>query len=220
MTRAPRVSATIRSGWWRLRILLRRVPLRTRLGLVVAAIAIAGLAWQHGTHTAPHPTDAPGTPHASSAPPAPAPGGDTTSAPNSPIPQEDPALLTPDASVDGARNTVQRFAANFASPAGGFDGWYARISPDLSAQLQAQYRLTDIRNVNSAAVQSVTGPTDHQPGTMAFVVDYSDNTRVQIRVDMGVEGWKVINVVPVDAAPGDPAPAPTDPAAPPAGNGQ
>jgi hypothetical protein len=220
MTRAPQVSSAIRSGWRRLRVLLRRVPLRTKVGLVVAAIAIAGLAWQHGTHTASHPTDTSGTPHASSAPPAPVPDGGANPTPSSPIPQDDPAQLTPDSSVEGARATVQRFATNFASPAGGFDGWYARIAPDLSAQLQAQYRLTDIRNVNAATVQSVTGPTDHQPGTMAFVVDYSDNTRVQVRVDMGVEGWKVINVVPVDATTEDPAPAPADTAAPPAGNGQ
>ena len=189
----------------RLRIGWRRVPLRIRVGVLVGVIAVAGLMFQHHTHTeqlggraaTPQVTSSATTPanpaQVGAAPPDD--GGADTS-----VGQTAPPTVVPDASVDAARATAQRFATNFASPNGNFDDWLARISPDLSAQLQEQYRLTDIRNVTQATVAAVSGPVSQLPGTMAFQVTYSDGSRIEIRVEMGVEGWKVINVLPLNSA--------------------
>ena len=62
----------------------------------------------------------------------------------------------------------------------------------MSAQLAEQYRLTDIRNVTQADVTSVDGPVRQEPGTLTFDVDYSDGSRIEIRLETGTEGWKVI----------------------------
>jgi len=206
----------VRRSWWRLRARWRRVPLRTRVAVLMGVIAVTGLVWQHHTHTeqagrrpAPPPVTSGATTPANPAQLGPAPPGD--GGVDSSVGQSDPATIVPDASVDAARATAQRFAANFASPNGNFDDWLARISADLSAQLKEQYRLTDIRNVTQATVVTVSGPVNQLPGTMAFQVTYSDGSRIEIRVEMGVEGWKVINVLPLNSTPTAPPPAPATP---------
>ena len=210
----------MRSGWWRLRAWWGRVPLRVRLGVAIGVIAVAGLVWQHDNHidtansrgrpTASAPVTTVGAAVTEAAPP-----GDGSLADPS-VGQAELPTAVPDASVDTARATAERFATNFASPNGNFDDWLARISPDVSAQLAEQYRLTDIRNVTQATVQSMTGPLNQLPGTMAFQVAYSDGSRVEIRVEMGTEGWKVINVLPLNTA----APSPAVAAPAPAGGAQ
>ena len=126
-----------------------------------------------------------------------------------------PPTLTADAaSQDAARAAAQRFATNFATPNGNRDDWLARISGDVSDQLAEQYRLTDIRNVTQADVTSVDGPVRQEPGTITFDVDYSDGSRIEIRLEAGTEGWKVIDVLPltslgVRAAPDDVTEQPT-----------
>jgi hypothetical protein len=119
-----------------------------------------------------------------------------------------PPTITSDdpASQDAARATAQRFATNFGTPNGNRDDWLARIAPDVSAQLAEQYRLTDIRNVTQADVTSVDGPVRQEPGTLSFDVDYSDGSRIEIRLETGTEGWKVINVVPLTSNGVRPAP--------------
>ena len=109
-----------------------------------------------------------------------------------------PTITTDAASQDAARATAQRFATNFGTPNGNRDDWLARICPDVSAQLAEQYRLTDIRNVTQADVTSVDGPVRQEPGTITFDVDYSDGSRIEIRLETGTEGWKVINVAATD----------------------
>ena len=64
----------------------------------------------------------------------------------------------------------------------------------MSAQLAELYRLTDIRNVTQ------------EPGTITVDVDYSDGSRIEIRLETGTEGWKVINVVPLTSNGVRPAP--------------
>ena len=201
--------------WRRARRVWRNIPLRMRVGVLIGLIAVVGLIWQHTT-TEPASQRAESSATATSEP-APADVASVDeSAPDGQQPPQEPgaAVPLPDTSVDAARATVQRFATNFASPNGDFDDWFSRISQDLAAQLQEQYRLTDIRNVAQAAVTSVSGPVNQTPGAMAFRVAYSDGTQVEVRVEMGVqaEGWKVINVIPVPAEPA----APGDQAGPPA----
>ncbi|MFV8169755.1 hypothetical protein [Mycobacterium sp. DBP42] len=204
--------SALRMRWRRARRVWRNIPLRMRIGVLIGLVAVAGLIWQHTT-TVPASERTESTATATSEPSeqAPASAGADDSVPAGGQPQQDPAvaLPLPDTSVDAARATVQRFATNFASPNGDFDDWFGRISQDVAAQLQEQYRLTDIRNVAQAAVTSVTGPVNQTPGAMAFRVTYSDGTQVEVRVEMGVqaEGWKVINVIPV---PAEAAPAPSD----------
>lgn len=200
----------------RLRAWLLRIPLRVRVAVIVGVIAIAGLVWQHYTSIDPTAIHSQQTPAGTSgaAPPVnavPPDGefGDTR------VGQEPAPTAVPDASVSAARATAERFAVNFASPNGDFDDWFARICTDVSAQLQQQYRLTDIRNLTQAKVQSVVGPLDPLPGTMGFQISYSDGSQVQIRVEMGVEGWKVINVLPMNTPV-----SPTAPYASPAREGQ
>ena len=185
----------------------RCIESRTRLVIIVFVVTLAGLLWNYGLHHSDQTSTSSSTTSTSAAP-------DSTDSPqNEPLsPSELPP--TPDASPEGARAVVERFSTNFANPNGNFDDWFARISPDISPQLAEQYRMTDIRNVTQTSVTSVTGPVNRMPGTMAFDVTYADSDRVTIRVEMGVEGWKIINVLPLKA------PANADPAPPvEAGNG-
>lgn len=227
-------SRALARSWWRIRTLLRRTPGRVKLGIGIGVLALAGLIWQHGNPatvpTAARPAaaavshDSGISAEPSAADPAAA-GPDTGQNSNDAAAQGDPsATVVPDGSVEGARATAQRFATNFATPNGDAADWLNRISPDLSLQLETQYRSTDIRNVPQAGVQALTGPVSQQPGSMAFDVTYTDGNRIEVRVEMGTEGWKVINVLPLGAgaAGGVPAPAAADappPAAAPGGGG-
>lgn len=217
-----------------LRYQWRRVPLRTRMGLLIAVVAIAGLAWQHysSVETA-------------------APGSDQQDAQEGEINhdghdhdghalgeyQPDPSELPPppDFSPEAARVTAERFATNFASPNGNRDDWLARISPDVMPELLDQYRLTDIRNVPQATVAQVNGPMTADPAIPTFQVAYSDGSSVEATLEMAIGGWKVSSLVPLDipadstgaadpaapVAPAVPQPAPsadtTTPASPPPG---
>ncbi|QNJ89959.1 hypothetical protein HZU40_00425 (plasmid) [Mycolicibacterium fluoranthenivorans] len=173
----------------------RRIPRRAQLGLAVAALAVAALAWQHHSATATPHDVAP--PAAAAAAPAPGSAPDLGDAPT--VGQLAPPTIGPSdpAAQDAARATVQRFATNFATPNGNRDDWLARITGDVSAQLAEQYRLTDIRNVTQADVTSVDGPVHQEPGTITFDVDYSDGTRIEIRLEASTDGWNVINVLPL-----------------------
>lgn len=208
-----------------LRVRWRALPGRLKLGLLIAALALVGLTWQHyAADTPPPPPPAAANPadahdhgadgddghdHGAAAEDghahgeyqlpdsggAPAAGGSA------------PAAV--DLSVDAARATAQRFATNFASPGGDRDGWLARISPDLLPDLANQYRMTDIRNVPQAAVTAVAGPITQAAAGMTFEVSYSDNSRIVVGVDMADSGWKVASVVPAAA---DNPPLPAEPA--------
>ena len=195
-----------------LRYQWRRIPLRTRMGLLIAVVAIAGLAWQHysSVETA-------------------APGSDQQAAREGEINhdghdhdghalgeyQPDPSELLlppPDFSPEAARVTAERFATNFASPNGNRDDWLTRISPDVMPELLDQYRLTDIRNVPQATVAQVNGPMTADPAVPTFQVAYSDGSSVEATLEMAIGGWKVSSLVPLDS-PADSTGAP-DPAAP------
>lgn len=170
------------------------------MGLIVAAVAIAGLCWQHHSGVTEHARKQGVARMTTTAPADSGDQGDSGQAIGEY--QPDPRELSPppDFSPDSARTTAQRFATNFAAPNADLDDWLARISPDVSDELAEQYRLTDIRNVPHATVQSLVGPLDQQPGAMAFQIGYSDGMRVEIRVGIDAQGWKVINVVPLNTA--------------------
>lgn len=179
------------AAWW------SRIPRRAVLGLAIAVLVIAALAWQHHSHAA-------AKPHA-----VPQPAGSAPEVGDAPaVGQLAPPTIGPnDATAqDAARAAAQRFATNFATPNGNRDDWLARISGDVSTQLAEQYRLTDIRNVTQADVTSVDGPVRQEPGTITFDVDYGDGSRIEIRLEAGTEGWKVINVVPLTSLGVRPAP--------------
>ena len=202
-----------------LRYQWRRIPARTRMGLLIAMVAIAGLAWQHyssvETQTAATRSDQQAA------------DGEINHEGHNhdddghalgeyqPDPSELPA--PPDFTPEAARVTAERFATNFAAPGGNRDDWLTRISGDVMPELLDQYRLTDIRNVPQAAVTQVSGPMAADPAAPTFHVVYSDASSVEVTLEMAVDGWKVSTVVPVDspAAPAGPAPA-AEPAAPPA----
>ena len=198
-----------------LRYQWRRIPLRTQMGLLIAVVAIAGLAWQHysNVETA-------------------APRSDQQAAQEGEINHEDhdhdghalgeyqpdPSELPPppDFSPEAARVTAERFATNFASPNGNRDDWLARISPDVMPELLDQYRLTDIRNVPQATVAHVNGPMAADPAVPTFQITYSDGSSVETTLEMAIGGWKVSSVVPVDSPAGPvPSPAAPEPVAPP-----
>jgi hypothetical protein len=205
----------VRTRLAQLRYQWRRIPLRTRMGLLIAVVAIAGLAWQHFSSvetTAPRP--------------------DQQAAQEGEINhddhdhsghalgeyQPDPSELPPppDFTPEAARVTAERFATNFASPNGNRGDWLARISGDVMPELLDQYRLTDIRNVPQATVAHVTGPIAADPAVPTFQVTYSDGSSVETTLEMAVGGWKVSSVVPVDspAEPAGPVPFPAAPAEP------
>lgn len=186
-------------AWW------RRVPRRAHLGLAVAVLAIAALAWQHHSHAAAKPHDV-APPTAATAAPAPGSAPEMGDAPA--VGQLAPPTIDPSdaAAQDAGRAAAKRFATNFATPNGNRDDWLARISCDVSAQLAEQYRLTDIRNVTQADVTSVDGPVRQEPGTITFDVNYSDGSRIEIRLEAGAENRKVINVLPLTGDGVRPAP--------------
>jgi hypothetical protein len=191
------------------------------MGLLIAVVAIAGLAWQHNSTVetaAPRPDQRAvqdgeishdGHDHED--------GGHALGE-YQPDPSELPA--PPDFSPEAARVTAERFATNFASPNGDRDDWLARISADVMPELLDQYRLTDIRNVPQAAVAQVNGPMAADPAVPTFQVSYSDGSSVETTLEMAVGGWKVSSVVPVDhpdtplPSPAPAAPEPVAPAAP------
>ena len=183
----------------------RRIPRGAQLGLAVAVLAVAALAWQHHSHVTAKPHDV-APPAVTAAAPAPGSAPDLGDAPT--VGQLAPPTIGPSdaAAQDAARAAAQRFATNFATPNGSRDDWLARISGDVSAQLAEQYRLTDIRNVTQADVTSVDGPVRQEPGAIAFDVDYSDGSRIEIRLEAGPDGWKVINVLPLTSLGVRPAP--------------
>ncbi|ORX14136.1 hypothetical protein [Mycobacterium xenopi] len=194
----------------RLRAWMRRVPARTRPGVVVALIALAGLFWQHHNHIEQHTTG----PQHQAASPSTLPRADSGEFGDHPDVGQLPApTVAPQAaSMDAARAVAQRFATNFGSPNGNRDDWLARIEPEVSEQLMEQYRLTDIRNVNQAAVTSVAGPLDELPGAAAFRATYSDGSQIEIRLETAADGWKVVNVLPLSSQT-----APSTPSAPASG---
>ena len=212
------MNARLRDLWVR----ARRVPARTRFGVLIAVVAIAGLAWQHQS----------GSPDSTTAPQQAAPetgqltrDGDGFRLDGHALGefQPDPRQLPPppDFSAGAARSTVERFAANFAAPNGDREDWLARLSEDVMPELLAQYRLTDLRNVPQAAVEQVRGPLPGDPLAPAFQVTYTDGTGIEATMDMGSTGWKVSTVIPVSAAespapPDDPTGSPpgADPTAP------
>ena len=191
----------------------RQVPGRTRLGMVIAVLAIAGLAWQH--YTAPDTT--PSTQGGGSAAEISHEGhdhGDDGHAHGEYQPDPATTAAPPDYSPEAARATAERFASNFASPNGNHDDWLARISPDVMPELLDQYRLTDIRNIPQTVVAQVDGPMASNPAAPTFQVGYGDGSSIEATLEMDVAGWKVSSVVPVEAAlPPAPAPVP-DPGAP------
>ena len=194
----------------------RRIPLRTRIGVLIAAVAIAGLAWQHYNRADTASPAQPDQQRASAESGEVSHDGHDDGAAIGEY-QPDPSELppAPDFSPEAARASTERFAANFASADGNRDGWLARISPDVMPELLDQYRLTDIRNLPQAIVQQVSGPLTADTIAPTFEVAYSDGSRVEITVEMAIDGWKVSSVVPVDT-PVDPAgPIPAgDPPAP------
>lgn len=198
----------MRQGIAYLRYQWRRIPTRTRMGAVIAVMAVAGLAWQHQGN----PTDTSTVPAAQQhATPA---GSALTERPTlSTTPSESPAPV--DVSSAAARSAAERFAANFASPNGDRDGWLARLSTDVSPELLGQYESTDIATVPQTAVSQVTGPMGADPAVATFQIDYADGSRLEATLELGEAGWKVSSVIPVEhSAP--PAPAPT-PDTPPSG---
>lgn len=185
---------------------LSRPRPRVLLAAIIAVAAIAGLAWQHY-----HRQPVAGT---ATAPPA-----------SASAPEQDPGdsfeqLAPPTVSLDAnsaadAKAVVTRFATNFGSPNGNHDLWLARLTPDVSMQLAEQFRLTDIRNVTQASVTVVDGPVRQAPASMTFDVTYDDGSRIEVRVEPGPDGWKAVNVLPLNSN-GLPAPSAdlTDPAGP------
>lgn len=179
----------------RARLSVRRLPGRVKVGLFVAVVAVAGLAWEHHSHTEQIATI---TPSRAASAPAPAAGdyGDQPSQQQLPAPTVAPQA----GSMDAARVVAQRFAGNFAAPNNNRDDWLNRIDADVSPQLAEQYQLTDIRNVNQATVTGLVGPLDVLPGAVAFRASYSDDSRIQMHLELALDGWKIVNVVPVQAA--------------------
>ncbi len=193
--------------WWRrVQRRWRAMPTRTRVGVLIAVIALAGLMWQHSTAKAPAPAPAAEahnhshdeddlTGHAVGEYQLPDPDEEATLRC-----RQRPGLqcgMTVDLTLPAARDTAQRFASNFASPNGNRDDWLARVSADVTPGLAAQYRLTDIRNVPQATVTEVNGPTDQMPGAMTFEATYNDGTKLALVVAMAGDSWKVDSVVPI-----------------------
>jgi hypothetical protein len=196
--------------WWWLRAWLRRVPPRVRLGAAAAVVAMAGLLWQYSSHHGAADHSAPSAAAPSTATMvAPRPGGATEWGDDPDVGQIAAPTVAPElASIEAAREVAQRFAANFASPNGDRDSWLARIDGDVSAQLMEQYRLTDIRNLTQATVASLQGPVSARDGAAAFRATYSDESHIEIRLELSAEGWKVVNVLPLPAAAGTEPPGP------------
>lgn len=197
--------------WAQLRWQWRRIPGRTKLGVAIAVVAIAGLLWQH--YTATDTTSAQGGQRSAAEATDEHAGHDHgTDGHAHGEYQPDPATMAPppDFSPDAARITASRFASNFASPNGNHDDWLGRITPDVMPELLDQYRLTDIRNIPQTVVTQVNGPMGSNPAVPTFQVSYGDGSRIEATLEMDIAGWKVSSVVPVDA------PAPDAPAAAPA----
>lgn len=176
--------------------IMRSRRARIVAGAAAAAVAIAGLAWHHHHEATVGQAQLPNTAvnAAVSTVPDPADLGDISAG------QLAPPTVNVDAnSVAVAREVVTRFATNFASPNGNREDWLARITPDVSAQLVEQYRLTDIRNVTQAAVSAVDGPVRQGPASVTFDVTYDDQSRIEIRMETGPDGWKAVNVLPLNS---------------------
>lgn len=200
----------MKSQLMQLRLRWGRVPARTRMGLLIAVVAMAGLAWQH--HTSAEPASQPAAPSAPAAVAATDHSHDVADDAAVGEYQPDPSDVAPrlDLSPEAARATVERFATNFASPNGDRDDWLARITPDVVPDLLDQYRTTDIRNLPEASVQAITGPLPGDAATPSFHVVYSEGTNIEVRLEMSGDGWVVATVLPL--APSIPAPGLAPPA--------
>ncbi|MCB1288745.1 MAG: hypothetical protein KDB47_13815 [Mycobacterium sp.] len=205
----------MRQRWAMLRYRWRRIPMRTRMGALIAVVAIAGLTWQYysvedvaqtAEQVAPGEIDHEGHDHG--------PEDGHAHGEYQPDPSELPP--PPDFSPEAARVIAERFASNFASPNGNREDWIARVAPDVMPELLDQYRLTDIRNVPQASVAKVDGPLAADPFLPTFQIAYSDGSAVETTLEMAVDGWKISTVVPVQAQAPPPPAAPADPAQPPA----
>lgn len=185
-----------------------RIPPALRLGLGAGLLVLAGLMWTQYGHTA---SD---QPQAASAQESGTHDDDHDHAAHdtSGEGQLNDAML-PDWTPDAARAATERFAANFANPAGGHAEWLARLAPDTDSALLDQYRLTDIRNVPQATVTAVDGPIGETAGSAIFHISYSDGARSQVELYMDRRGWKIATVIPLDAPLPVEPPAPASPAA-------
>lgn len=186
----------------------RQIPGRTRLGMAIAIVAIAGLIWQHDVaqeSAGDQAAAAPAAAHSGAADPDAHSHAEETAAA--------PATVTP----DDARITATRFASNLASPNANHDNWVARLTPDTKADLLAQYQSADITTVTQTSVTQVNGPMSTDPSVPTFAVSYADGSRIQVTLELDGTGWKVSSVVPVSPAAGPDSAAPA-PAAP-GGNG-
>ncbi|OKH76748.1 hypothetical protein EB73_02320 [Mycobacterium sp. SWH-M3] len=76
--------------------------------------------------------------------------------------------------------------------------------------------MTDIRNVNQASVSAVDGPVRQGPASTTFDVTYDDQSRIEVRMETGPDGWKAVNVLPLNSnglpAPGEASGDPQPPA--------
>ena len=183
----------------------RRIPGLTRLAMLIAVVALAGLAWQYSSSPGSESGD-----RAAEADTAHTYEGDGHAYGEyqlEPSEQEPP----PDYSPDAAMVTAGRFAGNFVSPNGNRDDWLARIGPDVMPELLDQYRLADIRNIPQTAVTGLAEAATSDPAFPTFEVSCADGQRVEVTLEMSMQGWKVSTVVPVEAPP---APAVEEPPVP------
>jgi hypothetical protein len=206
-----RIAAAAVWAWW------RGLPGRIRLAAVVAVIAVTGLIWQYGPEPGGHTQRGAAAPTSTTANPAlgRAPASAETGAcepdPSScagsmpwatagAVPA--PVPLPPvDFNPADARTVAQRFATNFADPGTSREDWLARITPDLSPGLVDQYRLTSYANVINSALDSVSDAQNPGSGAVSFTAAYRDGDRIEIRLSGGIEGWKVVAVLPIDPTP-------------------
>ena len=129
-----------------LRYQWRRIPLRTRMGLLIAVVAIAGLAWQHYSSVE-----------------TTAPESDQQAAQEGEINhdghdhdghalgeyQPDPSELPPppDFSPAAARVTAERFATNFAFPNGGAESFSRSLRVKAAALPTSSATASTIRAI-------------------------------------------------------------------------
>lgn len=135
----------------------RQISSRTRLGMAIAIVAIAGLIWQHdAAEVGRQPGAAAPVPARSVDAAAGAAGHaeETAAAPVTVTP------TTPGSPPHGSRRTWL--------PNGNHDNWVARLTPDTKADLLAQYQSADIATVTQAAVTQVNGPMSTDPSVPTF----------------------------------------------------
>jgi hypothetical protein len=182
---------------------------RRRLVVCVMAgvIAVTALMWQHTTNPGAHATlhAAPATPDTAATQTP-----DTDEFGNHPPVAQMPApTLPPPAELLASATVVaERFATNFATANDSRDAWLAQIAPDVSAQLLDQYRLTDSRNLPHAALHALTGPLPAPPGAAVFDATYTDESGIEMWLEITAQGWKVMTVIPLPDPASPPSSAP------------